>query len=194
MPDPTTRTGVPSPGAALPDAEGPGAALPDAEDAEAEDARASDAGASDADLTARIAELEDRWRRAAADLDNVRKRVAGESARQREAERARVTSEWLPVVDNLDLALTHPDADAQSLLEGIRAIRNQALAVVSRLGYLRYGEPGVPFDPARHEVVATEPAPPDVPAGTVVRVVRPGYGADERQLRPAAVVVATRGE
>jgi molecular chaperone GrpE len=150
--------------------------------------------AQDGDLEPRLAELEDRWRRAVADLDNVRKRVAGESARQREAERARVTTEWLAVLDNLDLALQHPDADPEALLEGILAIRNQALAVVSRLGYLRYGEPGVPFDPARHEVVATEPASTEVEAGTVTRVVRPGYAGNERQLRPAAVVVATRGE
>ena len=124
------------------------------------------------DLEPRLAELEDRWRRAVADLDNLRKRVAGESARQREAERARVTTEWLAVLDNLDLALQHPDADRDALVEGIRAIRNQALAVVSRLGYLRYGEPGVPFDPARHEVVATEPASTEVEAGTVTRVIR----------------------
>ena len=153
-----------------------------------------DVDAQDGDLDRRIAELEDRWRRSVADLDNMRKRVAGESARQREAERARVTTEWLPVLDNLDLALQHSDANPEALLEGIQAIRNQALAVVSRLGYLRYGEPGVPFDPARHEVVATEPASTEAEAGTVTRVVRPGYAGSEQQLRPAAVVVATRGE
>ena len=153
-----------------------------------------DVEAQDGDLDRRLADLEDRWRRAAADLDNMRKRVAGESARQREAERARVTTEWLPVLDNLDLALQHPGADPQALLEGIQAIRNQALAVVSRLGYPPYGEPGVPFDPVWHEVVATEPASTEVEAGTVTQVVRPGYAGSERQLRPAAVVVATRGE
>jgi molecular chaperone GrpE len=170
-------------GTADPAAADPGAAGP-----------AQDVDAQDGDLDRRLAELEDRWRRAVADLDNMRKRVAGESARQREAERARVTTEWLPVLDNLDLALQHPDADPEALIEGILAIRNQALAAVSRLGYLRYGEPGVPFDPARHEVVATEPASTEVEAGTVTRVVRPGYAGNERQLRPAAVVVATRGE
>src|SRR4051794_24745671 len=160
--------------------------------AETEDPGAD--GPSSAELSLRIEELEDRWRRAIADLDNFRKRVERESARQREAERARVTSEWLPVLDNLDLAVEHAERDPESLIDGVRAIRNQALAVVSRLGYLRYGEPGVPFDPRTHEVVATEPASVEYPAGTVVRVIRPGYGADERQLRPAAVVGATRGE
>ena len=49
------------------------------------------------------------------------------------------------------------------------------------------------FDPARHEAVATVPDP-KAPPGTVVHVVRPGYGEDERQLRLAAVVVATRAD
>ena len=48
------------------------------------------------------------------------------------------------------------------------------------------------FDPARHEAVAR--TDPDAPPGTVVRVLRPGYGDGEQQLRPAAVVVAHRAE
>ena len=59
------------------------------------------------------------------------------------------------------------------------------------LGFGREDETGVPFDPARHEVVGivdsdvTGQAP-----GAVVAVLRPGYGAPGRQLRPAAVTVA----
>ena len=60
---------------------------------------------------ARIAELDDLWRRAAADLDNLRKRNARLAEQQRADERDRVAAAWLPVVDNLDLALEHADAD-----------------------------------------------------------------------------------
>ncbi|MGV9574595.1 nucleotide exchange factor GrpE, partial [Streptomyces nigra] len=55
----------------------------------------------------------------------------------------------------------------------------------------RHAETGVPFDPARHEVVGVV-QDPDAPPGTVVEVLRPGYGDGERQLRPAAVTVAKR--
>ena len=48
------------------------------------------------------------------------------------------------------------------------------------------------FDPARHEAVATV-NDPDTDPGTIVHVVHPGYGEGEHQLRPAAVVVATKG-
>jgi molecular chaperone GrpE len=166
----------------------------DRSDAGTQGAQAGRGEDSSRELQLRIEELEDLWRRALADLDNVRKRVADESARQRAAERERVAAEWLPVLDNLDLALEHAGADGGAVVEGVRAVRDQAIAVLSRLGYPRYGEVGVAFDPTRHEAVATVPASPEFPPGTVVHVVRPGYGADEHPLRPAAVVVATRGE
>jgi molecular chaperone GrpE len=155
-----------------------------------EDAGRADATV-DADVQRRLDELEDRWRRALADLDNYRKRTVREMERLRSSERAAVVSQWLPVVDNLDLALEHAGGDAEALVEGVRAVRDQAAAVLAALGFPRQDDLGRQFDPARHEAVGTE-ASDSVPPGTVVRVVRPGYGDDERLVRPAAVVVATQ--
>jgi len=138
-----------------------------------------------------VAEMEDRWRRTAAELDNFRKRVARESDQQRETERALVAASWLPVVDNLELALEHADAEYDAIVEGIHAVRDQALGVLAGLGYPRFDDSGKPFDPALHEAVGTTPTP-DVPAGTIVHVVRPRYGDGTRVLRPAAVVVAAQ--
>jgi molecular chaperone GrpE len=153
--------------------------------AEAATPEAPEAPAAEAEL----AELEERWRRALADLDNLRKRYAREVAREREAERARVAAAWLPVLDNLERALEHAAGDQGALVEGLRSVRDQAVAVLASLGYPRQDQAGVPFDPARHEAVAVvEDA--EAEPGTVVRVVRPGYGQSERQLRPAAVAVA----
>jgi molecular chaperone GrpE len=136
---------------------------------------------------------EDRWRRAAADLDTLHKRSARNLAREREKERELVTSAFLPVLDTIDRALEHAAADPGSIVEGIRTLREQALAVVSGLGYGREDQPGVPFDPARHEVVGVVDADgTGTPPGSVASVVRPGYGAPGRQLRPAAVTVAQR--
>ncbi|TDU91192.1 molecular chaperone GrpE [Kribbella voronezhensis] len=139
----------------------------------------------------KAAELEDNWRRTAAELDNFRKRVARESSRQRDTERALVTAGWLPVVDNLELALEHADGEDGAIVEGVRAVRDQALAVLAGLGYPRFDDEGKPFDPALHEAVGTTPRP-EVPPGTIVHVVRPRYGDGERVLRPAAVVVAAK--
>jgi molecular chaperone GrpE len=139
---------------------------------------------------AALAGLEDRWRRAVAELDNLRKRYARELERERAAERARVAAQFLPVVDNLDRALAHAAEDPSAVLEGVRAVRDHATAVLARLGYPRYEEVGVPFDPARHEAVQAV-ADADAPPGTVVAVLRPGYGREDHWLRPAAVAVAT---
>ncbi|XVQ85901.1 nucleotide exchange factor GrpE [Microbispora siamensis] len=140
-----------------------------------------------------LAELEDRWLRAVAELDNLRKRVARDMDRQRLDERTRVAAEWLPVIDNLELALKHAGADADAVIEGVRAVRDQAVGVLSRLGFPRRDDVGTRFDPARHEAVSTV-AVPDVDAGTVVEVVRPGYGDGALQLRPASVVVSTKAD
>jgi molecular chaperone GrpE len=141
------------------------------------------------------AEMEDRWRRALADLDNLRKRYTRELGRERAAERELVTSAFLPVLDTIDRALEHADADPRSIAEGVRTLREQALAVVSGLGFRREDEAGVPFDPTRHEVVGVvDTDGSEVAPGSVAAVVRPGYGAPGHQLRPAAVTVAQRPE
>lgn len=141
------------------------------------------------DLTARIAELEDLRLRALADLDNLRKRCAAQVQNAEAEASARVAAQWLPVVDNLERALTHADADPASIVDGIKAVRDQAVAVLALLGFPRRDDLGAPFDPARHEAIATRPDP-DAPEGSIVEVITPAYGEDVRQLRPAQVVVA----
>jgi molecular chaperone GrpE len=145
------------------------------------------------DVARQIAELEDGWRRAAAELDNVRKRCAQDVLRTQQQERAAVATRWLPVVDNLERALEHAASAPDQIVEGVRAVHEQALSVLADLGFPRRDDTGRAFDPALHEAVSAVSDDEFVP-GTIAQVVRPGYGPDERVLRPAAVVVATRGE
>jgi molecular chaperone GrpE len=132
---------------------------------------------------------EGRLRRVLADLDNLRKRFGREVERERTDERARVAAEWLPVLDNLELALQHAGEDSPAFVEGVRAIHDQAVGVLTRLGFPPFEDDvGAPFDPTRHQAVGA--ADSDAPPGTVVAIVRPGYGRDDRILRPASVIVA----
>lgn len=149
----------------------------------------TEAVASQADSDAEVAKIEDRWRRAVADLDNLRKRYARELDRERSAERSRVAAAWLPVVDNLERAVAHTGDQSDAVVEGVRSILGEALQVLEHLGYPRDAESGVPFDPQRHEVVGVVEHTDHEP-GTVVEVLRPGYGQGSSQLRPAAVVVS----
>jgi molecular chaperone GrpE len=145
-----------------------------------------------ADPEDRSAELEG-LRRALADLDNARKRCAAQLTRIEAETRAAVAREWLPVLDNLDRALEHSSADPAAIIEGVRAVRDQALGVLGRLGFpRREDDEGAAFDPARHDAVAARDAA-GAADGSVVEVVRPGYGEGDHQLRPAQVVVARAG-
>jgi molecular chaperone GrpE len=160
-------------------------------DAVMEPARGSSApaGADQTDAGQGAVDLEDRLRRALADLDNTRKRCERQVAESQQAERIRIAKAWLPIVDNLDRALEYADAEPGAVIEGVRAVRDQAVALLASLGFPRHDETDVPFDPQLHEAVRVVPDCAER-AGTVLEALRPGYGEGTHQLRPAAVVVA----
>jgi molecular chaperone GrpE len=146
-------------------------------------------GAQLAELRSRVSAAEDLRLRALADLDNLRKRCAAQVERAAAEAEAAVAADWLPVVDNLDRALEHSQADPDAVIEGVRSVRDQALRVLAGLGYPRRDDVGAMFDPARHDAIAVR-NDPGAAAGTVIDVIRPGYGDAGHQLRPAQVVVA----
>jgi molecular chaperone GrpE len=142
----------------------------------------------ESNVDARVLELEDRLLRTLADLDNLRKRFQRELIRERALERATTAMAWLPVVDNLQRALDAQPEDTP-LAQGVRATRDEALAVLARLGFRRFAHPGDRFDPRSHEAVGAIAS--DRPAGEIVSVVAAGYGNDEEVLRPARVIVSS---
>jgi molecular chaperone GrpE len=170
-PDPTDEA---APAAAEPAAGGPG-------DGQTDD-RWRDA----------VAQVEDRWRRAVAELDNTRKRFERQLTEQTRAERARTAAAFLPVLDNLDLALRHADADPTAIVTGVQAVRQQAVDILVGLGYQQIDPAGERFDPARHEAARVVPAGEGVEPGTVVDVLRPGYVDSTGALVRAAVVTVAR--
>jgi molecular chaperone GrpE len=139
------------------------------------------------------AELRDRWLRAMAELDDQRKRYERRLIEVGARERDRVILGWLPVLDHLELALRHAEADPKSIVAGIEAVHRQTLATLEGLGYHRFAGVGEPFDPARHEAAQALEVP-DAEPGTILEVIRPGYAAGGRLLRPAVVTVAKQPE
>jgi molecular chaperone GrpE len=126
--------------------------------------------------------------RALADLDNLRKRYGREMLRERESERELIAREWLPVVDNLERSLEFAKADDDPLVAGVRAVLEQAVGVLARLGFPRFDDTGARFDASRHEALGAVPS--QYEPGTIVATVRPGYGNEGSLLRPAGVVVS----
>ena len=139
-----------------------------------------------AELEAEIARLDDRFKRALADLDNYRKRTAKDVERRVAEGTDALLAGWLEVADSVQRALMMTPLD-----DGLRAVGEQIEATLARQGVVPIGAVGEPFDPDLHEAVAAVPAT-DHPDGTIVEVIRSGYARDGRVLRPALVAVAQR--
>jgi molecular chaperone GrpE len=144
-----------------------------------------------AELEERCAQLDDRLRRALADLDNYRKRAAREVESRVEQSRDRLMLEWLEAVDSVDRALRGEPENP--LFDGLRAVLDQMEAILDRHGVRRIGEPGEPFDPERHEAIGVVNTD-QLPDRSVADVARSGYAVDGRVLRPAQVIVARQNE
>ncbi|MFN2137750.1 MAG: nucleotide exchange factor GrpE [Candidatus Promineifilaceae bacterium] len=133
----------------------------------------------------------DRLEQIEADFLESKQRLERRFAIQAEQERKNVYRELLPVLDNLDLALSHlsgDSEDARNLRQGVELTRQSFLKMLAQNGVRLLDPLGEPFDPQLHEAVGTVPDP-RLPAGTVVRVERPGYTIGDELVRPARVLV-----
>jgi molecular chaperone GrpE len=140
-------------------------------------------------LSERNAQLEDRYKRALADLDNYRKRSAREVERRVDESREALVRDWLEAVDTVDRAVAM--APENPIAEGLRMVLAQMEGILARQGVQRIGRSGEPFDPERHEAVGVRETD-DVPDRTVVEVARSGFAMGDRVLRPAEVIVSRR--
>jgi molecular chaperone GrpE len=135
----------------------------------------------------------DDLRRALADFENYRKRVARDASAQREHGRADVVAALLDALDDLDrvVAAATGDVDAGTIASAVGVAADKAQRALSTLGVTRVDVAGVAFDPTVHDAVQQVP---DEAAEepTVREVLRPGYRLGERVLRAAMVVVAQR--
>jgi molecular chaperone GrpE len=153
-----------------------------------------------AELEAKVATLEkekkenwDRYLRAAADIENLRKRQKREADDAKYDAKSKVLKEMLPVVDNLERAIEHAAAGAEGekphpIVEGVQLVLRQFTTAFERLEVTAIDAMNQPFDPNLHEAISQ--AESDSPAGTVVQVLQRGYKAGDRLLRPSLVVVA----
>jgi molecular chaperone GrpE len=146
---------------------------------------------STGELAEELARLEDRYKRALADLDNYRKRTAREVERLVADARESTLRDWLDAVDSVERAARmEPEGPCA---EGLRAVLEQMDTVLARQGAVRLGAAGDRFDPERHEAVAVQPSA-ELPDRTVVAVERSGFALGDRVVRPAQVVVARAPE
>ncbi len=131
-----------------------------------------------------------RYLRAAAELDNVRRRAARDVEQARRSGMERLAGELVGVIDGLEMGLaTGQNATVEALLEGQQATLRLLHGVFERVGIESLDPTGQPFDPQLHEAMSMQPAAGVAP-GSVLAVMQKGYRLHERLLRPARVVVA----
>jgi len=132
----------------------------------------------------------DRYLRAAAEVENVRKRASRDVERARKFALENFGRELLAVKDSLEMGLAAGEsADAESLLVGSAATLKLLTGTLERFGVTEVDPEGEPFDPEMHEAMTVQPSA-DVEPGSVLTVIQKGYALNGRLLRPARVVVA----
>src|SRR5579863_10141988 len=160
-------------------------------------APAADSAAEAAQLRAAVAQGEealkqqrDQFLRAAAELDNVRKRAQRDIESAHRYALERFATELLPVRDSLELGVSSAAvSDPQSMLEGQQATLKLLERAFEKFSITRIDPEGKRFDPDLHEAVLMQEAPGAAP-NSVLQVVQSGYELNGRLLRPARVVVA----
>jgi molecular chaperone GrpE len=137
-------------------------------------------------------DFRDRWLRAEAELQNLRRRAAREREEAWRAAEEGVLIELIAVLDDLERALdaAREGGAAGAWTEGVRLTANGILERLGRYGVVQVDPVGRPFDPHLHEALLEIDAPPGAAPGQVVQVVHRGYARGDRALRAARVVVA----
>lgn len=153
---------------------------------------AADAPVDVATLQAQIAELQDQYLRAQADVQNARRRADEEVQKARKFGIESFAESMLPVIDSLEAGLAVPNATADQIREGTEATLRQLLSALERNKVVVVSPAqGEKFDPNQHQAISVVPAPEGVqlPPNSIHTVLQKGYLIAERVLRPALVMV-----
>ena len=136
-------------------------------------------------------ELQNKYLRAVAELDNLRKRAARDREEISTRIKANLIGDLLPTMDAFRLGMedARKREEAKGVVDGFAMVLTQFESVLGENGLSLIDPCGEPFDPNLHEAVARENSE-DVDEGLVLSTVRVGYKLGERLLRPAAVVIS----
>jgi molecular chaperone GrpE len=151
-----------------------------------------------AELEQQLEEAKSKALYAAADTQNVRRRLEQELQQAKSYAAATFARDMLAIKDHLDRALAavsdelRADKTASQFLAGIEATSRELEAVFQRNGVTRITSIGEPLDPHRHQAMVEMPSEKE--PGTIIEEMQPGYMMKDRLLRPALVAVAKKAD
>lgn len=145
-----------------------------------------------ADLKEKNKDLEDKYLRSEAEIQNMQNRYTKERAQLIKYESQSLAKDVLPAMDNLERALSvEADDDvSKQLKKGVQMTLDALVKAMKDHGVVEIEADGVKFDPTLHQAVQTVAAENDDQKDHVVQVLQKGYQYKDRTLRPAMVVVA----
>jgi len=150
-------------------------------------------------LQAENVDLKDKWLRAHAEVENIRKRTEREREEAAKYSITKLARDIVGVGDNFQRAIDAVPAGAaekdpalKSFLDGVTMTERELLNALDRHGIRRVQPLNEQFNPHLHQAV-TQVSRTDVPSGTIVEVYQAGYMIEDRVLRPAMVGVAQGG-
>lgn len=144
------------------------------------------------ELEAQLAEAKDQALRAAAEMQNIRRRAEQDVQKAHKFALEKFAGDMLAVIDSLERGLEVADANDETLRpmrEGMELTYKQLLDTLARHSVERIDPLGQPFNPELHQAMSTEESTQAEP-DSVIKVFQCGYSISERLLRPAMVVVS----
>jgi molecular chaperone GrpE len=141
---------------------------------------------------AEAAEYKDRWLRAEAEMQNVRRRALRDRDEALAATETRFLLDLVELLDDLEraLAAVAPEQGDAAWAQGVSLTAQRMRDTLARWNVLAVPTVGRPFDPSVHEALVEIEAPEGIAPGHVAQEVQRGYRRGERTLRAARVVVA----
>lgn len=144
------------------------------------------------EVTAKSEDYHDRFLRAKAEMENLRRRTDRELSNAHKYAVEKFARELLSVVDSLELGIQASESDDPEVLklrEGSELTLKLLLDIMEKFNIKPVGKVGDRFDPELHQAMTTQPSS-DAEPDTVLQVMQKGYQIHDRLLRPALVIVS----
>jgi molecular chaperone GrpE len=144
-----------------------------------------------AEAAEKIATLEDKYLRQAAEFDNYRKRTMKEKAELIKNGGERAIESILPVLDDFERAIAtmEKSENAAELRTGVELIYNKFVSILKQNGLQKIETEGRDFDTDFHEAIAMVPTPDESLKGKVLDCIQTGYILNDKVIRHAKVAV-----
>lgn len=137
-------------------------------------------------LKSQLSEWKDKYVRAHADFENVKKRLERDKNQALEYAYEKIAKDLLPIIDTLDRA-KEAAKEHSAILEGINLTQDNLLKALQKHGIEEISTSGE-FDPNLHECIM-QVQNEGLKDGDIAQVLQKGYVYKERTLRPAMVAI-----